>query len=86
MKKFQNKDSDLVIRDVQMPGLYGLEMISKIEDINPHAKIIITSADDDRSISLGINNFSIKQLNLMSFLSLFLLFCIPLLMKKMRIS
>src|SRR5574344_2457708 len=39
-----NSDIDLIISDINMPILNGLEMIKKIKDINKNVPIIVTTA------------------------------------------
>lgn len=55
-------DIDVVVTDIQMPKMDGLEMISHIRDQNPHIRTIITTAFDDskylmKSIQLGVNAY-----------------------------
>ncbi|NOX15413.1 MAG: response regulator [Epsilonproteobacteria bacterium] len=45
---FKQKNPDIVITDIRMPKLDGLEMSKQIKDLNPDAKILITSAFDDK--------------------------------------
>ncbi|MFP4486128.1 MAG: response regulator transcription factor [Campylobacterales bacterium] len=58
---------DLVITDVQMPVMNGLEMSSKIKEISPHKHILILSAHNDISyfslaIDIGVDGFIIKPI------------------------
>lgn len=65
-----NKNSyDLVITDINMPRLNGVEMIERIREIHPEQKIIAISAHDEPAILLdlirkGINSFILKPINL----------------------
>lgn len=36
---------DLVILDMVMNGMYGLEVLSKIKELNPDARVIVATAD-----------------------------------------
>jgi len=60
---------DIVITDIQMPGMNGLEMSQKIRENNNDVPIIVTSAYNDtdflnRSIELGIGGYITKPVNL----------------------
>ncbi len=57
-----NDDISLVVTDINMPNLNGLEMLSLIKDINKDQKCLVLSAHDDleyvlRIIELGVNQF-----------------------------
>ena len=63
--KFKTFSPDLVITDIMMPDLTGLEMAEKLKDINPDIPIIILSAHSDtdkllNAIDLGIIKYFIK--------------------------
>lgn len=58
----------LVITDISMPKMNGIDMVAKIKELNPEAKIIITSAQNEADkllqlINLGVDRFLIKPLN-----------------------
>ena len=66
---FTKYHPDVVVTDIQMPKMNGLEMISKIREIDAEVPIIITSAYNDtnflkRSIELGVNSYITKPVNL----------------------
>jgi len=42
--KYQEESFDLIITDINMPGMNGLDMIEKIQKINPSQEVIILSA------------------------------------------
>ncbi len=44
---------DLVILDITMPGLSGLDVLTKLREMDPHARVIIGTAD--------VQDFSRKQ-------------------------
>ncbi|MDK2885912.1 MAG: hypothetical protein PWP54_470 [Thermosipho sp. (in: thermotogales)] len=44
IKKFKEKEYDLVTVDIEMPGMNGLEVAGKIREIKKDAKIIILTA------------------------------------------
>lgn len=64
----QNKNSiDLVITDINMPKMNGIEMSKQIKADNPLLPIIVTSAHDDKefllkAIKIGINAFVPKPM------------------------
>ena len=56
---------DIVVTDIGMPFMNGLEMSGHIKKINPKTQIILTTAFDNKeflyeAISLGINDFISK--------------------------
>lgn len=67
LSHYQKEHFDLVISDISMPNMDGLSMISHIKEINPSARIIVTSAQNDAHkllslINLGIDRFLTKPL------------------------
>src|SRR2546430_7502319 len=44
LKKLRHHPYDLVLLDVQMPGMTGIEAIPKFKDIDPSVMIIMTTA------------------------------------------
>jgi PAS domain S-box-containing protein len=59
---------DIIISDIKMPVMDGLSMSSKIKEIDPKAKIILTTAHSDmdyflQSIDIGINQYIIKPID-----------------------
>ena len=64
---FKQHKPTIVITDIQMPLMDGLEMAQAIRAIDANAKIIITSAYDDKNyllktIELGLNGYLVKPL------------------------
>lgn len=64
-----NPDIDLIIADINMPKMNGLEMIKRINEINSNIPSIVTTAHTDssfykKSIELGINSYCLKPLDL----------------------
>lgn len=62
---FSGKQPDLVVSDIMMPVMDGLEMTAKIREQNPETPIILTTAFNEtryllRAIELGIDNYVLK--------------------------
>ena len=69
LEKYNNNLYDVVITDINMPVMNGIEMIERIREINPEQKIIAISAHDETTILLnlirkGVSSFIIKPINL----------------------
>ncbi len=67
--KFQNNKFDLIITDINMPNLNGLDMIEKIREIDINIPILILSAHNEvdlllRSINLGIDGYILKPIDI----------------------
>lgn len=65
LKKFIEISPDIVITDIMMPDLTGLEMAYKIKKINPDIPIVILSAYSDKdkflnAIDIGVVKYFIK--------------------------
>ena len=61
---------DLVITDISMPRMNGIEMIYALRQINPDVVIIVLSAQNETSflpqtIEAGVDGYMIKPLNVM---------------------
>lgn len=56
---------DLILMDIKMPGLNGLEAIELIKSVHPHSKFIMVTAYDTfdyarQAIKLGVRDYLIK--------------------------
>ncbi|MEE4255429.1 MAG: response regulator [Bacteroidales bacterium] len=65
---FRKYKPDIVITDIMMPRMDGLEMIKKIKDIDPGVKAIMISGHSDadyfiRSIDLGVDAYLLKPVD-----------------------
>jgi len=71
---FQASEYDLIITDINMPKMDGIELISKIHEINKSMPILILSAYSDtdyflQSIKLGVDGYLLKPLEIDQFFS-----------------
>ena len=65
LELFKKHFTDLIITDISMPVMDGLEMIKHIKQINPEIKVIVMSAYSIKeyflkAIDLGVNGYLIK--------------------------
>lgn len=65
LEVYKEHRPDLIITDISMPIMDGLEMISHIKQINPDVKVIVMSAYSIKeyfleAINLGVNGYLIK--------------------------
>ncbi len=66
--KFKNNQIDLIITDMNMPKLNGIEMMKRIREINQEVSILILSAYEGKdylmeSIKYGVEEYLLKPLN-----------------------
>lgn len=66
----EHQDSiDLIITDINMPILSGMDMIKKIKEINPKIPIIIATAFSNKeylleAINIGVDKYVLKPINI----------------------
>ncbi|MDP8220324.1 MAG: response regulator [Candidatus Stygibacter frigidus] len=75
LELFKQEKPDIVITDIMMPVMNGLEMIHEIRRLGSNVKIIVVSAYSEKenflkSIALGINNFLIKPISYKNLLNI----------------
>jgi len=70
IKFYQDNKSyyDIIITDINMPKLNGIELIKKIQEINQNQEFIVISAHNDSDklmnlIDLGVNHFILKPIS-----------------------
>lgn len=73
-EKFINNDIDIIITDMNMPKLDGLEMIEKIREINKDIPILALSAYNETNylincIKLGVDGYLLKPIDTEQFLT-----------------
>lgn len=66
---YQERRPDIVITDIQMPKMNGLQMSSEIKALNPEQCIVVLSAYNDveylfKALELGIQHYITKPLSL----------------------
>src|SRR5882762_3598523 len=47
IRKLPKDDPDLIMIDITLPGMSGIQGISKIKKINPDVKILVVTVHDD---------------------------------------
>lgn len=67
LNKYNDNVYDIVLTDINMPKMNGIEMIEHIHEINPDQKIIAISAHNDSDILIdlihsGVNSFILKPI------------------------
>ncbi|MFA6189656.1 MAG: response regulator [Sulfuricurvum sp.] len=78
--KYNNGHYDIVITDINMPRMNGLDMIDHIREINPEQKIIVITAHDEQDtlismIRKGVSSFILKPIVLEEMLSVMYPIC-----------
>ncbi|MBZ0157762.1 MAG: diguanylate cyclase [Alphaproteobacteria bacterium] len=68
LELFLKHSPDIVITDIRMPVMDGLEMAEKIKSINKQTPIIVTTAHDDsdfflKSIEIGVDRYLLKPVD-----------------------
>lgn len=53
MEKFKAEQPDLVILDIQMPGMNGVEVLRQMKMLNPTVPVILSSAYQEFKRDLG---------------------------------
>ncbi|MBV5305773.1 MAG: response regulator [Desulfobulbaceae bacterium] len=74
LELFHRFNPDLVITDIRMPVMDGLQMADMIRKINPDIRIIATTAHSDtafllEAIEIGIDHYVLKPIDLGKFIT-----------------
>ncbi len=69
LQKFKENDIDLILTDINMPKLNGLEMSQKIRELDRDIPIIILSAHNEEdffidSIRIGVSGYILKPIDI----------------------
>ena len=72
IEKFKNHTIDIIITDINMPFMNGLDMAKEIKKINMNVPILISSAYNDtnyflEAITIGVEGYLLKPLDLEQF-------------------
>ncbi|DAB39258.1 MAG TPA: response regulator [Sulfuricurvum kujiense] len=75
IEKYNHEKYDIVITDINMPRINGIEMIFQMREINPEQKVIAISAHDESDILIsmmrkGVSTFLLKPINFNEMLSI----------------
>jgi len=75
LQKYKKGSYDIVISDINMPNLNGIEMIAGIREINMNQIVLVTSAHNDSEnlinlINLSVTRFVLKPFNNKLFLTM----------------
>ncbi|UTJ05148.1 GGDEF domain-containing response regulator [Arcobacter roscoffensis] len=78
---------DLIVSDINMPKMDGLEMCTRIKEINKEIPIVITSAHNDpnflkRAIDVGVNTYAMKPIDLYQLVESMIKAIEPILLKR----
>ncbi len=68
LELFKEKRPDIILADIEMPKLNGLDLLEQIKEIDPNIGSIILTAYDDReylmrAISIGANEYLVKPVS-----------------------
>jgi len=71
LEKYNNGHYDIVLTDIQMPNMNGLELSTEIKKINQDTQVIILSAFDNKdylleAIEIGVDHYIMKPMNMNS--------------------
>lgn len=68
LERYYINPPDLVVLDMVMSGMYGLDVLAKIRELNPQARVIVATADiqqstQDQVRAAGASAFVNKPIN-----------------------
>lgn len=67
LEKFNQTPPDLVILDINMPGMNGIEVLRRMKEINPDLPVILSSAYQEYKQDLGTwasEDYIVKSANM----------------------
>ena len=61
-----NENPDIIICDLNLPDMHGLEIIKKVKEYNPDIEVVVISAQDDvetisKAQDLDVFNYIVKS-------------------------
>ncbi len=67
LETYKNNKIDIILSDINMPQMNGIELAKKIKEINPEQAIILVTAHNDSehlldAINLGVDGYIIKPI------------------------
>jgi len=67
VKLYQEKNPDIVLADISMPNMNGLDMISNIKKLNPNQKIALLTGYNNitylnKAINMGVDKYILKPI------------------------
>lgn len=67
-EKFKNSPVDVIITDISMPKVTGLDLLEKVRTLNNKIKFVVFSAYDEfsyaqKAIKCGVENYILKPIN-----------------------
>jgi len=68
LKLYQEKNPDIVLADISMPNMNGLDMISNIKKLNPNQKIALLTGYNNitylnKAINIGVDKYILKPID-----------------------
>jgi len=64
---FKNGDFDLIVADVNMPRLNGLEFLKKVKELKPSARVVFVTGMLEETVRVGAENLGLAGLVLKPF-------------------
>ena len=67
LETFNQEQPDLVILDINMPGMNGIEVLRRMKEINPNLPVILSSAYQEYKQDLGTwasEDYIVKSANM----------------------
>ncbi len=91
-KKYKEENNvypDLIITDINMPKMNGIEMMENILEINPEQFVVVVSAYNDsdkliKMIDLGVSSFLMKPMNQDNLMKTFYRTCKSIIVHKQK--
>lgn len=85
--KENQKDIDLIVSDINMPKMDGLEMCKQIKAINKDIPLVITSAYNDpsflkKAIDIGVSTYAMKPIDLYQLIDSIIKAIEPIILKR----